>query len=106
MLFMWLIYVILSTLAICGVMLSSVRDTGGLLRSVLPQDTRKKDFNEVVRPIWRIPELANRVRTSGNWIEWSRGVQDIFGKLQSWADVQVLDCLPHGALEGEVGLSQ
>ena len=58
MLFMWLIYVILSTLAICGVMLSSARDTGGLFRSVLPQDTRKKDFNEVVRPIWRIPELA------------------------------------------------
>ena len=33
-------------------MLSSARDTGGLLCSVLPQDTLKKDFNEVVRPIY------------------------------------------------------
>jgi len=34
------------------------------LRSVLPPDARKKDLNEVVRPIRRIPGLANCIRTS------------------------------------------
>ena len=42
----------------------STQDTAGPLRLVLPQDARKKDFNEVVRPIRRIPGLANCIQTS------------------------------------------